>query len=771
LLRKFNTLMFFLMIGIAVALGYLLQQQLIESALQQEATRAADQVQHVIAPNLDAADFNGLSPAKIALLDEKVRNLIATELTLQVNIWNKQGILIYSDEKTLIGKQFPITRELQRALNGEFVVGILMPSQEGNTRSQTPQPIGIFMPIRPRAGGAILGAYEIYHDLQAVMPQISETQRLVFGVLALGFVAMYASLYLLVSGASRELVRRNEENELLYQQERRQTQQMQVINQVGRKISAILNPDDLLDQILQALTEQLHYDRANISLMREGRFTTIKLRGYPEPITQTPALLPHLQGGEKRGLVALAAETGKSIAVSDGSIDSRWVPYGPDDPTRSVIAIPMLAHQTLVGVISVSSDHVNAFGPSDITVLELLAAQAATAVENVEMYDASRRHVRRLNALRSIDHSISATLELTRTLDLLIQHALEQTGDSDNAGLVTLIQPESNRLRVAAAKNLAPEFIQHFDLRVGENIVGHVAQDGRPRAITDLTEDQRVKDLSWYLKENLVSLLAVPMRAEGKTIGVLALYTRHRHKFNDEELDFFVTLGGQAAIAVQNAQLYERTKSQALALSKLAQELQESYTATLAAMSAALDARDRETKGHSQRVAQLTCYVARALGITNKAALLTIARGAMLHDVGKIGMHDAILNKPAALTSDECLEMRKHPRVGAEMLRGIKFLEDATPIVLHHHEHWNGNGYPLGLKAEAIPLPARIFAVVDVYDALTSERPYRRAMSHEQAIAILRSQNGIVFDPKVVTQSIEIVTSPNPPEPLPLSDL
>jgi HD-GYP domain-containing protein (c-di-GMP phosphodiesterase class II) len=115
--------------------------------------------------------------------------------------------------------------------------------------------------------------------------------------------------------------------------------------------------------------------------------------------------------------------------------------------------------------------------------------------------------------------------------------------------------------------------------------------------------------------------------------------------------------------------------------------------------------------------------------------------------------------------------MKKHPRIGAEMLHGIKFLEEAIPIVLHHHEHWNGNGYPLGLKAEAIPLPARIFAVVDVYDGLTSERPYRRAMSHEQAIAILRAQNGIVFDPKVVTQSIEIVTSPNPPEPLPLSDL
>jgi putative nucleotidyltransferase with HDIG domain len=163
--------------------------------------------------------------------------------------------------------------------------------------------------------------------------------------------------------------------------------------------------------------------------------------------------------------------------------------------------------------------------------------------------------------------------------------------------------------------------------------------------------------------------------------------------------------------------------------------------------------------------------VARALGITDKAALLTITRGAMLHDVGKIGVRDAILNKPTALTSDEWIEMRKHPRIGAEMLRGIKFLEDAIPIVLHHHEHWNGNGYPLRLKAEAILLPARIFTVVDVYDALTSGRPYRRAMSDEQAIAILRAQNGKVFDPKVVAQFIEIVTSPNPPEPLLLSDL
>jgi len=193
-------------------------------------------------------------------------------------------------------------------------------------------------------------------------------------------------------------------------------------------------------------------------------------------------------------------------------------------------------------------------------------------------------------------------------------------------------------------------------------------------------------------------------------------------------------------------------------IEELYEKLQISYETTLEALAAALDTRDTETQGHSMRVSEYTVVIARRMGVKDPE-LTEIRRGALLHDVGKIGIPDAVLRKPGKLTPEEWEEMRRHPEIGYRILSGIKFLEPSLPIVIAHQERFDGSGYPRGLQREEIPLGARIFAVVDTLDAMTSDRPYRRALRYEDARAEIVRNSGLQFDPKVVEVFLSI-----PPE-------
>jgi putative two-component system response regulator len=201
---------------------------------------------------------------------------------------------------------------------------------------------------------------------------------------------------------------------------------------------------------------------------------------------------------------------------------------------------------------------------------------------------------------------------------------------------------------------------------------------------------------------------------------------------------------------------YQKLIQERAKLQEVNAQLLAAYEATIEGWSLALDLRDRETEGHSQRVTKLTADLARASGMSEEE-IMHLRRGALLHDMGKIGIPDAILHKPAALTDEEWVIMRKHPQLAYDMLRSVEYLRPALEIPLNHHEKWDGTGYPRGLKGEAIPLSARLFAVVDVWDALTSDRPYRPAWSEEQARDYIREQSGKHFDPQVVNLFFKVI--------------
>jgi putative nucleotidyltransferase with HDIG domain len=236
--------------------------------------------------------------------------------------------------------------------------------------------------------------------------------------------------------------------------------------------------------------------------------------------------------------------------------------------------------------------------------------------------------------------------------------------------------------------------------------------------------------------------VAAPLVAKGQVCGVLEVFWRSPPAATPERLAFLDALSGQAAIAIDNADLFDNLQRANL-------DLVMAYDATIEGWSKALDLRDRETEGHTLRVTELTLRLARAMGVPDDLQI-HLRRGALLHDIGKMGIPDSILLKPGPLSAEEWEIMRRHPVLAFELLASISYLREALDIPYCHHEKWDGTGYPRKLRGTQIPLLARIFAIVDVYDALTSDRPYRAAWPKEKALAYIQEQSGTHFDPDVV---------------------
>jgi putative nucleotidyltransferase with HDIG domain len=250
-------------------------------------------------------------------------------------------------------------------------------------------------------------------------------------------------------------------------------------------------------------------------------------------------------------------------------------------------------------------------------------------------------------------------------------------------------------------------------------------------------------------EEGFVSLYALPLIPKGNLKGVLEILHRSLLEPEPDWLDFLHTLGGQTEIAINNAELFDD-------LQRSNSDLILAYDGTIEGWSRALDLRDKETEGHTLRVTDMTMILARDFGFTEEE-LLRIRWGALLHDIGKMGVPDHILLKPKPLTEEEQIIMQRHPEYAYDLLQPIAFLRSALYIPYCHHEKWDGTGYPRGLKGEEIPIAARLFAVVDVWDALTSNRPYRPAWSPEDVLSYIREQSGKYFDPQAVDLFFKVI--------------
>lgn len=352
-----------------------------------------------------------------------------------------------------------------------------------------------------------------------------------------------------------------------------------------------------------------------------------------------------------------------------------------------------------------------------------------------------RRHVEHLTALVEIDRAINFSFDLNLSLTTLLTHVLVQLGV--DAADVLLFNPQSRSLDYVAGRGFHTKAIEQARQALGEGYAGRAAQDRSVVHIPDLAkEHDKFLRKGFLAAENFVSYHGVPLIAKGKVLGVLEIFDRTLQVRDEEWLYFLKAMAAQAAIAIDNVTLFDN-------LQRSNTELFNAYDATIEGWSRALELRDNETEGHSQRVALLTVKMARLFGLSD-AELVQVRWGALLHDIGKMGVPDKILQKHESLTEAEWAVMKKHTVFAYKMLSPIRYLRAALDIPYAHHEKWDGSGYPLGLKGEQIPLLARIFSVVDVWDALRSDRRYRTSWSVEKVRKHLGSLAGTHFDPHVV---------------------
>jgi putative nucleotidyltransferase with HDIG domain len=369
--------------------------------------------------------------------------------------------------------------------------------------------------------------------------------------------------------------------------------------------------------------------------------------------------------------------------------------------------------------------------------------------------------VKRLTALSEIDRAISSSFGLDISLGAVLAHVTEQL--HVDAASILIFNALSNTLSYAAGRGFRTKaFEKAKTLRVGEGYAGRAVLDRRIIHVPNLLERNDNPRLQKALpSESFVSYYCLPLIAKGSVKGVLEIFQRSPLEPDADWLDFLQTLAGQAAIAIDNAALFNGIQRSNV-------ELTMAYDATIEGWSKALDLRDKETEGHTQRVTDMTLRLAHLFGLQDED-LVHVRRGALLHDIGKMGVPDGILLKPGPLTDDEWLIMRKHTQFAFDMLAPIHYLGPALDIPYCHHEKWDGSGYPRGLKGEQIPLAARIFALVDVWDAVTSDRPYRPAWSEERAYEYIETQSGTHFDPRVVRVSLESGLLRKKPQPVKLA--
>jgi len=404
-------------------------------------------------------------------------------------------------------------------------------------------------------------------------------------------------------------------------------------------------------------------------------------------------------------------------------------------------ALPIAASGSVLGVLALSLPETAPFDETDREALAVFADELAVGLQNGRLYAQALDRLQKLEALRTIDRAISSSVNIEFVLSVILEQARSRL--SADAADILLLDKAERVLVLGAREGFDTEALAHTRLSLGEGLAGKIAAERRVIVLHSLADEPEAFAASpSFAEEGFVAYAGAPLVAKGELLGVLELYRRSKFEAPPSWRSFFEAIAGQAAIALENATLFS-------GLNRANAELRDAYESTIEGWAEALELRDRETEGHSRRVTEASLELAKALGLRGDA-LVSIRHGALLHDIGKMGIPDSILLKPGKLTEEEFETMKRHTTIGGDLLARLSFLGDAIDIPYGHHEKWDGTGYPRGLKGEDIPYAARLFSIVDVWDALCSDRPYRSAWPEEKTLEYLESLAGKQFDPSMV---------------------
>ncbi len=512
--------------------------------------------------------------------------------------------------------------------------------------------------------------------------------------------------------------------------------ELALLGRLGRQMGANLSMGPLLEQVLGLAHKALRFDHCAVLLKQSHpeRGDVLVLQaahGYRQEVA--PGMF--IQAGE--GITGRVLLTGQPILVPDVRINGRYIEGVAGG--RCEMAAPLIARGEVIGVLDAESKDANAFTEADLRLFATFASWAALALHNADIHSNLERKRTQLDSnVREIARMNSELREYARQIERANQdlerrvRELETLQEASRAITSSLDLDETLTSIIDMTRGIVDSSSCAIRLLDDEEQEQRTLGDTPAPAATPLDGAAAAVEA---VRPPPKASLAVPLTIGSRVIGYFELASAHEEAFSSDDQRVLQVLASHAAIAIENARLFEHT--------------QQTYYETIRGLAQALEARDAYTKGHSERVTRYALLVAEQMGLAKRSRKVLHYAG-LLHDIGKIGISDSILHKQLALSEDEWATIRSHPLFGDTILGPIRFLSEAQEIVLRHHERYDGSGYPGQLKGDQIPLEARIIAVADAYDAMTSDRPYRTAMPADQALEEIRVSSGRQFDPEVV---------------------
>lgn len=405
---------------------------------------------------------------------------------------------------------------------------------------------------------------------------------------------------------------------------------------------------------------------------------------------------------------------------------------------RFLAVFPLSISEKKLGVLVLGKDH--PIPTEELTAYTTIVDMISSAIDRLDLFVRTESQLKKMESLHAVDQTITGVFDFNVVAKIILNEVVKHLGA--DAADILILNSVMNSLDYAGSIGYRERKIASSQIPLSTSIAGSVLLDRKVMKVPDLDQTPLNFTQRDFHNEKFHAYFAFPLIAKGKPVGVLEVFYRQPFYPDYDWFSYLEIIISQTAVAYDSYRMYSD-------LQQVKQNIMSSYHATLESWSSSLELQAAESPGHIRKVTDQTIELAKIIGASDDE-LARIERGALLHDIGKIGIMDQILLKKAELTEEEWREIKRHPQIARDMLSNIQLLKESMDIPYSHHENWDGSGYPQGLKGEDIPLAARIFAVVDTFDALISDRPFRSAWPKEEAIEFLRSQKGKRFDPEIV---------------------